>query len=111
MCIAIENFNGPGVVVWGCNGGNNEEFTYNAATGSLCCKGLCRLCDNPRPSITNCTLILRTRINDDSTIDAIVHKPTQPLPLQKGVAAISLIAWMLPKPRLAVVAAVATIFW
>ena len=107
MCIAIENFNGPGVVAWTCNTGNNEEFTYDAATGSLCCKGLYRL----TKAITNCTLILRTRIHDDSTIDAIVHEPTQPLPLQKGVAAISLIAWMLPKPILAVVAAVATTFW
>ena len=39
-CLAIENFNGPAVVWWGCNTGGNEEFIFK--DGALCSKvGVC----------------------------------------------------------------------
>lgn len=39
LCIAVENFEGPGVVGFKCNTGENEEFTFDAATTSLCSMG------------------------------------------------------------------------
>ena len=38
-CLAVEDFNGPGVVSWQCNTGTNEEMAFDAATGSICDKG------------------------------------------------------------------------
>ena len=35
-CIASENGQGPGVVAYDCNTGNNEEWKLDAATGTLC---------------------------------------------------------------------------
>ena len=48
-CLAIENFNGPGVVWWGCNTGSNEEFTL---TGSALCSkgGYCLTAKATKPS-------------------------------------------------------------
>eukprot|EP01047_Picozoa_sp_COSAG01_P068476 COSAG01_NODE_9906_length_2304_cov_2.481633_1_plen_350_part_00 len=37
MCIAVQNWEGPTVVMWGCNNGENEEIVF--AGGSLCSKG------------------------------------------------------------------------
>jgi hypothetical protein len=36
-CLAIYDFNGPGVVSWSCNTGSNEEF--NTAADTICSKG------------------------------------------------------------------------
>jgi len=36
-CLAVEDFNGPGVVWYSCNTGSNEEFTVSG--GALCSKG------------------------------------------------------------------------
>ena len=38
LCLAIHNWEGPEVVMWGCNGGENEEFAVSA-DGSVCSKG------------------------------------------------------------------------
>ena len=37
MCLAIQHFEGPQVVLWECNTGENEELVF--AGGSLCSKG------------------------------------------------------------------------
>eukprot|EP01043_Picozoa_sp_COSAG02_P034023 COSAG02_NODE_2356_length_9072_cov_14.450017_4_plen_630_part_00 len=37
MCLAMQHFEGPEVVLWECNTGENEEFVF--AGGSLCSKG------------------------------------------------------------------------
>jgi hypothetical protein len=39
MCLAIYNFEGPGVVAWSCNEGENEEFVFDASSTSICSKG------------------------------------------------------------------------
>jgi hypothetical protein len=57
LCVALENFEGPGVVMWSCNTGENEEFAFDATDGSLCSKGdsahaarcLVPRTTNPRP--------------------------------------------------------------
>lgn len=35
-CVASENGSGPGVVAYGCNTGNNEEWRLDATAGTLC---------------------------------------------------------------------------
>lgn len=36
-CLAVKNWEGPEVVMWGCNNGENEE--WSVAAGSVCSKG------------------------------------------------------------------------
>ena len=34
-CLDVSDWAGPGVDVWQCNGGSNQNFTYNATTGAI----------------------------------------------------------------------------
>eukprot|EP01051_Picozoa_sp_SAG22_P002154 SAG22_NODE_94_length_20824_cov_230.693718_15_plen_545_part_00 len=38
LCLAVQNWEGPAVVMWGCNNGENEAFVV-ASGGTLCSKG------------------------------------------------------------------------
>mmetsp|Transcript_24229 Transcript_24229/g.47642 ORF Transcript_24229/g.47642 Transcript_24229/m.47642 type:complete len:566 (-) Transcript_24229:689-2386(-) len=35
LCLDVNDWKGPAVQVWGCNGGSNQNFTFDAKTGAI----------------------------------------------------------------------------
>lgn len=71
-CLDAYNFVGPAVDIWTCNGGNNQQWLYNASTSQLvsASSGKCLTAVN---ATTTCTNTWGRRMRDGSWAVAMVN--------------------------------------